>query len=362
MIRIKSVLQQGNSDCGVACIATILQFYGKNVSLRKIYEEAGTDSAGTSGLGIIKAAQRFGLSCTGIMISEKAKITSVPFPAIFHFKNGDYEHYVVPYKVKKNIVFYCDPARGYGSETVEEFNKKWSGIVFITYPSSNFEKGNESKGFFSRFLVLLRPYRKYIVETFIASIFLSFFGIFMALYFRFLIDEVLYSQVKSTLNLCSLCYLFVVLMQVLLNFCRSQLLTYLGSKVDVCLISDFFLHLLKLPLEFFVKRKTGEIREQETGAKRSGCSVSFPFSFSFFIFLSRLPVGKTALGGGCDKNSVRKIHSSCVLRTQVGALPRHPASLREGLTQASFLGAHRNSANLTQSYAFEDVRSRGHVT
>ena len=45
----------------------------------------------------------------------------------------------------------------------------------------------------------------------------------------------------------------------LLNFCRSQLLTYLGSKVDVCLISDFFLHLLKLPLEFFVKRKTGEI-------------------------------------------------------------------------------------------------------
>lgn len=259
MINIKPVLQQGSSDCGVACIATILQYYGKSVSLRKIYEEAGTDQAGTSGLGIIKAAQKFGLSCTGIMISDKAKIATIPFPAIFHFKNGDYEHYVVPYKVKKNVVYYCDPAKGYASDIVEEFNKKWSGIVFITHPTSNFEKGNESKGFFSRFLVLLRPYRKYIVETFIASIFLSLFGIFMALYFRFLIDEVLYSQVKSTLNLCSLCYLFVVVMQVLLNFCRSQLLTYLGSKVDVCLISDFFFHLLKLPLGFFVKRKTGEI-------------------------------------------------------------------------------------------------------
>lgn len=259
MMRIKPVLQQGRSDCGVACIATILQYYGKSVSLRKIYEEAGTDRAGTSGLGIIKAAQKFGLSCTGIMVSGKEKIGTIPFPAIFHFKNGDYEHYVVPYKIKKNIVYYCDPACGYAEDNLEAFNQKWTGIVFLVHPTSNFEKGADTKGFFSRFLVLLRPYRKYIFETFIASIFLSFFGIFMSLYFRFLIDEVLYSQIKSTLNLCSLCYLFVVMMQVLLNFCRSQLLTYLGSKVDVCLISDFFLHLLKLPLDFFVKRKTGEI-------------------------------------------------------------------------------------------------------
>ena len=59
--------------------------------------------------------------------------------------------------------------------------------------------------------------------------------------------------------MCSLCYLIVIVLQVLLTFCRSQILTYLGSKIDVCLVSDFFLHLLKLPLDFFTKRKTGEI-------------------------------------------------------------------------------------------------------
>ena len=259
MSKIKTILQQGSSDCGVACIATILNYYGKSVSLRKIYEEAGTDRAGTSGLGIIKAAEKFGLSCTGIMIAEKEKINSLPFPAIIHFKVENYEHYVVPYRIHKGIIFYCDPAKGNVSEPVEEFNKKWSGIAFLVHPTSNFEKGTEVKGFFSRFLVLLRPYKRFLAETFIASIFISLFGIFMSLYFRFLIDEVLYSQIKSTLNLCSICYLLVVLMQVVLNFCRSQLLTYLGSKIDVCLVSDFFLHLLKLPLDFFVKRKTGEI-------------------------------------------------------------------------------------------------------
>lgn len=259
MFKIKTILQQGESDCGCACIATILNYYGKSVSLRKIYEEAGTDKAGTSGLGLIKASQKFGMSCTGIMVSDKTKLESFPFPAIFHLKCENYEHYVVPYKIKKNIIYYCDPAKGNGSESLEEFNKKWSGIAFLMHPTSNFEKGEETKGFFTRFLVLLKPYKKYLIETFLASLFLSLFGIFLSLYFRFLIDEVLYSQIKSTLNLCSLCYLFVVLMQVLLNYCRSQLLTYLGSKVDVCLVSDFYLHLLKLPLDFFTKRKTGEI-------------------------------------------------------------------------------------------------------
>ena len=70
MPKIKPILQQFSSDCGSACITTILDYYGKTVSLRKISEEAGTDSAGTSGLGIIKAAQKFGLSCTGIRLIE----------------------------------------------------------------------------------------------------------------------------------------------------------------------------------------------------------------------------------------------------------------------------------------------------
>lgn len=259
MLKIKPILQQGNSDCGSACIATILDYYGKEVSIRKISEEAGTDGAGTSGVGIIKAAKKYGLTCTGILVTEKDKLDGFPFPAIFHIKTENQEHYVVPYKIKKGRIYYNDPAKGLTSDLLVEFNKKWSGIAFLLHPTSNFEKGSDKKGFFSRFLFLLRPYRKYILETFIASIFISLFGIFLSLYFRFLIDEVLYSQIKSTLNLCSICYLLVVFMQVLLNYCRSQILTYLGSKVDVCLISDFFLHLLKLPLDFFTKRKTGEI-------------------------------------------------------------------------------------------------------
>jgi len=259
MKKLKAVLQQSTSDCGSACIATILQYYGKTVSSRKIREAAGTDASGTSGLGIVKAAEKFGLSCTGILVTEKEKINTIPFPAIFQFKYDSTEHYIVPYGIKKDRVYYSDPEVGLTSDTIENFNTKWSGIAFLLHPTSEFEKGSDTRNVFSRFLVLLRPYRRYVAEAFLSSVFISAFGIFMSLYFRFLIDEVLYSQVKSTLNLCSICYLLVVVMQVLLNFCRNQILTYLGSKMDVSLVSDFYMHLLKLPLDFFTKRKTGEI-------------------------------------------------------------------------------------------------------
>lgn len=259
MGKIKNIIQHDESDCGIACISFVLHYYGKDVSIRKIREVAGTDKIGTSGLGIIKASEKFGLSCKGIMVNEKEKIVSFPMPAILHLKWAGHEHYVVIYKIKKNVAYINDPTIGLTTESLDSLLKKWSGITFILFPTSKFEKGSDKEGFFSRFLILLRPYKRYIIETFVASIFLSFFGIFMSFYFRFLIDEVLYSQIKSTLNLCSFCYFIIIVFQVLLNFCRSQLLTYMGSKIDVSLVSDFYLHLLKLPLDFFQKRKTGEI-------------------------------------------------------------------------------------------------------
>lgn len=62
---------------------------------------------------------------------------------------------------------------------------------------------------------------------------LSIFGVFTSFYFRFLIDEVLYSEIKSTLNLCSICYLLVIIFQTVISFCRSEIILYLGTKIDV---------------------------------------------------------------------------------------------------------------------------------
>ena len=273
MLHIKKVLQHDETDCGAACISIVLQYYGKTVPIRKIRMVAGTDGVGTSGFGIVKGAEKFGLSCKGLMSPEKDKIGNIPLPAIFHIKEN-LDHYVVVYKVNKKFVFISDPADGFRKVKSEVFLNWWTGVFFILFPNDNFEKGNEKRGLLLRFAYLLKPHKRLVSEILIASLLLSLFGVFISFYFRFLIDEVLYSQVRSTLNLCSICYLVVIIFQTVIEYCRSQIILHLGTKIDVSLLCDFFCHLLHLPLDFFSARKTGEILSRINDAETVKNAVS----------------------------------------------------------------------------------------
>lgn len=273
MARIKHILQHDKSDCGAACLCMVLQYYGKTVPIRKIRVVAGTDCEGTSGYGIVKAAQKFGLSCKGFMSPERNRLETIPLPAIFHVKETA-DHYVVVHKIKDGKIYISDPAIGPRKEKISDFTKWWSGVFFLLYPDMSFEKGNDSDGLLLRFLSLLRPHRQLVARVVVASLLLSLFGIFISFYFRFLIDEVLYSQIQSTLNLCSICYLLIIAFQAALSFCRSQIILFLGEKIDVSLSSDFFLHLLRLPMSFFSTRKTGEILSRIGDAKTIRNAIS----------------------------------------------------------------------------------------
>ncbi|MCR5401358.1 MAG: peptidase domain-containing ABC transporter [Treponema sp.] len=273
MGKIKKVLQHDESDCGAACISIILQYFGKTVPLRKIRNASGTDCAGTSGYGIIKGAEKFGLSCKGLMSPQKDRLEEIPFPAVFHTREK-VEHYVVVYKVTSRHVYISDPGKGLYKMERKKFLEWWTGVFFIFFPASNFQKGNDNSGLLLRFLSLLKPHKRLVTEILLASLILSFFGVIVSFYFRFLIDEVLYSQVRSTLNLCSISYLLVILFQSLVSFCRNKIILHLGIKVDVSLLSDFICHLMHLPLNFFTSRKTGEILSRVNDAETVKNAIS----------------------------------------------------------------------------------------
>lgn len=110
------------------------------------------------------------------MISEKEKIISIPKPAILHLKWDGHEHYVVLYKIKNNKAYINDLGMGRATENLESLLKNDQELHFCYFQQVVLKK-EMIKKFFSRFLVLLKPYKKYIIETFIASIFLSLFGL-----------------------------------------------------------------------------------------------------------------------------------------------------------------------------------------
>ena len=207
------------------------------------------------------------------MSPQKDRLEEIPFPAVFHTREK-VEHYVVVYKVTSRQVYISDPGKGLYKMDRKKFLEWWTGVFFIFFPASDFQKGNDNSGLLVRFLSLLKPHKRLVTEILLASMILSFFGVIVSFYFRFLIDEVLYSQVRSTLNLCSISYLLVILFQSLVSFCRSKIILHLGIKVDVSLLSDFICHLMHLPLNFFTSRKTGEILSRLNDAETVKNAIS----------------------------------------------------------------------------------------
>lgn len=273
-MHLKLQLQHDESDCAAACISMILRFYGKSVNIRKLRTVAGTDRQGTSGYGIKVCAEEYGLSCKGFVDNEKQSINNIPFPAIFHMKKNSIEHYIVVNSIKKGMVKIYDPADGIVKMPLTDFLNWWTGVFFLLCPCETFVPEKEDKTPIVRFFSLLKPHTKLLSKILLSSIILTIFGVLISFYFRFLIDEVLYSEVEATLNICSICYLLVLIFQAILSFCRNQITLYLSTKIDASLVCDFFYHLLQLPLSFFTARKTGEVlsRIQDTKTIRNTIS------------------------------------------------------------------------------------------
>lgn len=252
-------LQHDETDCAPACLATICKYYGKEISIRVLRNLVKTDIKGTTGDKIVEGANKLGFSCHGVFSSDKTLHDKTLFPIIAHTQVGEIEHYVVVFSINKRKVLIGDPAVGLVKKSLKQFISEWSGVFFVLKNTDSKTKIYEKKKSILDFFYLIKPYKKILAEVFIASVILSFIGIVSAFYFRFLVDDVLYSGVLKTLHVVSLGYLIAIVFQSILTISRTQLILHVGSRIEATLNFDFFEHLLHLPLGFFARRKTGEV-------------------------------------------------------------------------------------------------------
>ena len=253
------VRQLDETDCGAACIAIISKYYGKSISIARIRNLAGTDSTGTNARGIHKAASLLNMSCKAVVSKEKEFENDYVLPIICQINRDGLEHYVVVLRTKNNKILVADPADRISWIKKELFMEWWSGIFFVLAPVKGFEDNREDKSFLSRFFYLVSEDKAIVAETLLASFLLTVLGILGAFYFRFLIDDVIYSFLKTALAAISLGYLIAIIFQNILGYARNHLLMYLGNKMEATLLLNYFRHILRLSLDFFTRRKNGEI-------------------------------------------------------------------------------------------------------
>ncbi|ULO10197.1 peptidase domain-containing ABC transporter [Paenibacillus sp. 19GGS1-52] len=270
-----SIKQYDLKDCGAACLATISKQYGLKYPISKIREAAGTDKQGTNAYGLIKAAEKLGFTVKAVKGNQEVFFEKFPLPAIAHvIIDQSLLHYVVIHKITKKEVLVADPAKGIVKYTPEDFFNIWTGVLILMVPTPQFKKGDLTKGLFSRFFGLLIPQKRMLLGIFFTSMLYTVLGILSAFYFQFLLDEILPFGLKKTLNIISAGVIILYAFQILLNAFRSHILLNLSQKLDISLILGYYHHVLKLPMNFFGTRKTGEIISRLMDASKVRDAIS----------------------------------------------------------------------------------------
>jgi len=254
------VKQRDLTDCGAACLASVLAWYGRSTPVARIRQLASTDQSGTTVLGLMQAAERLGFQVKGVR-GRRESLPEIPLPAIAHIiTSEEYSHYVVIYRSGKQYVELMDPADGaFHRQTVEEFERIWTGVLVLLVPDGELNRDEESPSVASRFSQLLSPHRATLLQALFGAAVYTVTGLGTAIFIQLIVDHVLPAGNTNLLNLLGTVMLVLLLVQLFTGFTKSWFILKTGQLIDAQLILGYHKHLLKLPQRFFDSMRAGEI-------------------------------------------------------------------------------------------------------
>ena len=263
------VKQRDISDCGAACLASVIAYFGLHIPVSRIRQYAGTGRQGTNLRGLIEAAELLHFQARG----AKAKgmvLTNIPVPTIFHLvlENG-LQHFVVVYKIKRQRVCLMDPAIGkLITRPLPDFEKTWSGVILLLAPSDQFQRGNEKKSVLIRFWQLILPHRSLLMQALLGAGIYTLLGLSTSIYVQKIFDFGLPDANKSLISLLSLIMIGLLFFRMITGYLKSILALRTGQQIDSRLILGYYKHLLELPQRFFDGMRVGEIISRVNDAVR----------------------------------------------------------------------------------------------
>lgn len=285
-------------DCGPTCLRMVAKYFGKNFSLQRLREISGINREGVSLLGISEAAEKIGFRTIGTKLTL-AQLNEIEFPAIIHW---DQNHFVVLYRIKNGIYHIADPAKGLIQYKKEEFIKHWlsthnngysQGIALILSPTPKLyaQEGDKIDGVnFGYLLHYLYRYKQLVSQLFV--------GLGVGSILQLIVPFLTQSIVDIGINTRNLNFIYIILIaQTMLflgrtsvEFIRSWILLHISTRINISILTDFLIKLMKLPMSFFDSKMTGDIMQRMNDQKRiesflTGSTLNIIFSmFNLVIF------------------------------------------------------------------------------
>jgi HlyB family type I secretion system ABC transporter len=250
-----AIRQQSTMDCGAACLCTVCYYYGKRVDLNRMRDMAKVGQAGASMLHLVQALDLLGFECIP-MLATYEHLGNNQLPAIVNWKGY---HWMVVYEVTKDWVLAADPGRGITRIRKDEFLKGYTRYTIYLRPTQRFRDLEESKPALRQFYGYVRPYRRLLVEIGLASLVVQLLSLLLPMFTKFIIDDVIVRQDERWLFPALVAMAAAVVLKAGASWARQSLVLFVSLRLNLGLVSDFYQHLLRLPLPFFERRKTGDI-------------------------------------------------------------------------------------------------------
>jgi ATP-binding cassette, subfamily B, bacterial len=330
-------LQRNQMDCGPSCLYMIGKHYGRNFSIEKLRELTEIGKEGVNILGISDAAEKIGFRTQAVQLSLTDLKENIKLPCILHWSQN---HFVLLYKIKKNAFYISDPGKCLLKYSEKEFVQQWlssiieneevpkddiqnnnlstrqsnaqsrafppppnggeiegAGIALALEPTPLFYNNQynddyteqKSKGF-GNIISYLFPYKKLIVQLML--------GLLLGSLLQLILPFLTQSVIDTGVNTSNLPFVYVVLFAQLalfagrlgVDFIRSWILYHISSRINISILTDFLIKLMKLPVSYFDSKKTGDIMQRMNDHSRiqnflTGTSLSTLFSlFNLVIF------------------------------------------------------------------------------
>lgn len=294
-------------DCGPTCLRIITKHYKYTISLPKLRRLSETTRSGSSMKGIAEAAEQIGFRTLGVKINFRKLQEEAPLPCIVFWNE---RHFVVVYKIKKNQVYISDPAHGLLKYTKQEFIDNWigkhaneiteEGIVLLLEATPKLkekEEGDivkkEGMGFLWKYV---SNYKRFVFQLGLGLFSVSILQLIFPFLTQSVVDIGIQNKDLHFLYLILFAQLFIFLGRTIIEISRGWILLHLSTRINISLVSDFLIKLMKLPISFFDSKMTGDIMQRIGDHQRieqlmTNQSLNVLFSiFNFIVFGSVLAI------------------------------------------------------------------------
>lgn len=305
--------QLDQMDCGPTCLRMIANYYGKHYSLQTLRDLAHISKTGVTINDLSDAATSIGFRTHGVKVTFDQLDNEVPLPCIIHWNQS---HFVVippqnynQFK-KQSKIQIADPAIGLVNVTKESFLASWlpkgkmQGIALILEPGLEFyeQEGEKQKSVgFSFLFQYLRPYKRSVWQLMLGMVLSSALSLVAPFLTQSMVDFGISQQNPEFVYLILLSQLALFFGNTAIEFIRSWTILHMSTRINITILSDFLIKLMKLPIRFFDTKMVGDLTQRISDHNRienflTGTSLSTVFSllnltvFAIVLALYSIPI------------------------------------------------------------------------